>query len=237
MLNKIGLENILFLDIETVPQYSKYSEMPEKLRYFWDKKALQLNKEKSPEELYGKAGIYAEFGKIICISFGYIRRKKDELGLFIKSIYGDNEREVLIKFNSLLQGYYNSEKHFLCAHNGKEFDFPYIARRSLINRIQLADILNTPGAKPWEVKHLDTLELWKFGDYKHWTSLDLLTAIFDIPSSKDDIDGSMVNEIYWQNADLQRIVEYCQKDVVALAQLYLRYLNKPLIKNENIFIK
>ena len=237
MLNKINLEKILFIDIETVPQYKNYNEIPEKLRLFWDKKALQLDKNIPPQEQYNKAGIYAEFGKIICISISYIRKHNDKLALFVKSIYDHNEKNILLKFNSILDGYYNTENHFLCAHNGKEFDFPYIARRTLINQIKLANILNTPGAKPWEIRHLDTLTLWRFGDYKNWTSLDLLTSLFDIPSPKTDIDGSMVGEIYWINNDLERIANYCQQDVVAVAQLFLRYLNKPIIKNDLIFFK
>lgn len=237
MLNKTDLEKILFIDIETVPLYKNYVEMPEKLRSLWDKKAKQLNNELTAEEQYNKAGIYAEFGKIVCISLSYIRHNNENTALFVKSIYGHEERTILSKFNRLLQGYYNTDKHFLCAHNGKEFDFPYIARRTLINRLNLASILNTPGAKPWEVRHLDTLELWRFGDYKHWTSLDLLTTIFDIPSPKTDIDGSQVGEVYWKQNDLERIVNYCQQDVIAVAQLFLRYLNKPIIHEEFVFYR
>ncbi|MBN2662700.1 MAG: 3'-5' exonuclease [Bacteroidales bacterium] len=237
MLNKIDLEKILFIDIETVSQYKNYSEIPEKMRIFWDKKAQQLDENTLPEEQYNKAAIYAEFGKIVCISFCYIRKNNNKLAIFVKSIFGHDEKNILLKFNKMLDGYYNTENHFLCAHNGKEFDFPFIARRTLINQLNLATILNTPGAKPWEIRHLDTLALWRFGDYKNWTSLDLLAAIFDIPSPKTDIDGSMVGKIYWENNDLERIVKYCQQDVVAVAQIFLRYINKTIIPEDLVFFK
>ena len=238
MLDEISLEKILFLDIETVPQYPDYNLLPDNFKKLWDKKASQLAKnDETPEEIYPKAGIYAEFGKIIAISIGYIRRNNDELNLIIKSISGDVEHDILVKINKLLDDYFNTESHFLCAHNGKEFDFPYIARRSLINGVKIANILNTPGAKPWQIRHLDTLELWRFGDYKHWTSLELLTTIFDIPSPKGDIDGSQVYKVYWQDKDLQRIAKYCQNDVIAVAQIFMKFSSRELIKEENIIFK
>lgn len=238
MLKDIDIEKILFLDIETVPQYPNYEELPEKLRLLWDKKARFLVKdEETATDVYPKAGIYAEYGKIITISIGYLRIKNGKTALFIKSISGDDEKIILQKFNRLLDGYYNSEAHYLCAHNGKEFDFPYIARRSLINGVKVANILDTPGAKPWQIRHLDTLELWRFGDYKNWTSLEVLTTIFGIPSPKIDIDGSQVWKVYWQDNNLERIVNYCQLDVVAVAQLYLRYLNREIIPEDLIIYK
>ncbi len=241
MLDKIPLENILFIDIETVSQYPNYDELPDKFKKFWDKKAFYLSKNdaapNTPNEIYQKAGIYSEFGKIVTIALGYIRQNSEKKVLYVKAISDKNERIILAKFNDFLDRYFNTENHYLCAHNGREFDFPFIARRSLINNIKIAKILNTQGAKPWEIKHIDTLDLWKFGDYKHWVSLDLLTAIFDIPSPKDDIDGSMVNEIYWKENDLERIAKYCKKDVVALTQLYLKFNNSPLIEEENILFR
>ena len=237
MLQDIDLEKILFIDIETVPQHPNYSELSDKFKKHWDKKASYLSADETPEALYPRAGIYAEFGKIIVISLGYIRKKKGKVGVFIKSIYGNDEKIILQKFNRLLNGYYNTEAHYLCAHNGKEFDFPYIARRSLINGVKIADILNTPGAKPWQIRHLDTLQLWRFGDYKNWTSLDVLTTVFNIPSPKADIDGSIVWKVYWEDKNIERIKKYCQNDVIAVAQLFLRYLNKPLIPQDLIFFR
>ncbi|HOI87038.1 MAG TPA: 3'-5' exonuclease [Lentimicrobium sp.] len=237
MLDDLNIENVLFLDIETVPQYPDYNDLPEDTRKFWNHKADSLKnirneKAEDPEVLYGKAGIYAEFGKIICISVGFIRKEQ----LRIKSFAGDDERELLSNFSLLLQKSFNSSDHLLCAHNGKEFDFPYISRRMLINGVRIPSLLDISGKKPWEVKHLDTMELWKFGDYKNYTSLALLTSIFNIPTPKDDIDGSQVGGVYWNEKNLQRIVEYCQKDVVAIVQLLRRYKGMELIDPSNIKI-
>ena len=234
MLYNLNLYNILFLDIETVPAFENYDSLSEKMRKHWERKAsfLKSENEKTPEELYGRAGIYAEFGKIIVISVGYFNRNEFR----IKSFYGDDEKELLLDFAQLLNRHYNQAESIMCAHNGKEFDFPYIARRMLINGIELPDILQIAGKKPWEIKHLDTMELWKFGDYKNYTSLDLLTTIFDIPTPKDDIDGSMVAKVYYEEKNLERIKIYCQKDVLAIAQLMKKYLNQPLINEDQIVI-
>ncbi|RLD67060.1 MAG: 3'-5' exonuclease, partial [Bacteroidetes bacterium] len=194
MLDKIKIKDVLFLDIETVSAFPAHSEMSERLQELWAKKTkyIQEKEDIKPEELYERAGIYSEFGKIVCISVGFIVEQDKTLHFRLKSFYGDNEKELINNFNNLLNKSFNKEHHYLCGHNAKEFDFPYIARRSLINGLKLPQQLNIAGKKPWEVKHLDTMDLWKFGDYKHYTSLNLLTAIFDIPSPKDDIDGSEV---------------------------------------------
>jgi 3'-5' exonuclease len=232
MIYNLNLSRVLFLDIETAPQSPDYNSLDENGKRLWDKKASQLKTkdEGSPDELYNRAGIYAEFGKIIVISVGYFNGSEFRL----KSFYGDDEKILLEEFAVLLNRHYNNADDMLCAHNGKEFDFPYIARRMVINGIELPFILQLAGKKPWEIKHLDTMELWKFGDYKSYTSLDLLTYIFGIPTPKDDIDGSMVYKIYYEEGDLERIKNYCQKDVLAIAQVMKRYLNQPLIKEENI---
>jgi len=235
MLKNLNLENVLFLDIETVPQYAGYNELPDHFKKLWDDKAGRLKqgeKPETPEELYQRAGIYAEFGKIICISVGFLTGSQFRL----KSFYGDDERELLAEFSGLLKKHYNTNQHLLCGHNGKEFDFPYIARRLLINRLPLPEILNLAGKKPWEVQHLDTMDLWRFGDYKNYTSLSLLTAIFNIPTPKDDIDGSQVYSVYWEERDLERIVTYCQKDTLAVAQILLSYMGRPLIKETDVNI-
>lgn len=235
MLNRINLEKILFLDIETVAQKADFLELNDNFRKHWEKKASFLAKnEETPEEIYDKAGIYSEFGKIVCISVGFIRLEDGEKKLRIKSYANDDEKYLLNEFFDLLNQHYHHQDDLLCAHNGKEFDFPYIARRALVNQIEIPPILDLAGKKPWEVQHLDTLQLWKFGDYKHYTSLSLLTTIFDIPTPKDDIDGSMVNHVYWKEQDLDRITIYCQKDVVALTQLFLKFKNESLIEEENI---
>ncbi len=232
MIYDLNIDNVLFLDIETVSASQSYSHLNEKMKKLWDRKAASLRREpnESTEELYVKAPIYAEFGKIIVISVGYFNGNSFR----IKSFYGDDEKELLNEFAQLLERHYDNSTSLLCAHNGKEFDFPYIARRMLVNGIRLPSILQLAGKKPWEIRHLDTMELWKFGDYKSYTSLELLAALFDIPTPKDDIDGSQVGRIYWEERDLERIKNYCQKDVLAIAQLMLRYQNQPLIRNEQL---
>ncbi|NQU32929.1 MAG: 3'-5' exonuclease [Bacteroidetes bacterium] len=235
MLNDLKLDNVLFLDIETVSQVPSFGELDEKFKYLWEKKAELLKRNKpdsTADQLYNSAGIYAEFGKIVCISCGYMNGKEFRL----KSFYGDDEKILLEEFADLLDKHYSNNYSLLCAHNGKEFDFPYIARRMLVNGIKLPDIINLAGKKPWEIRHLDTMELWKFGDYKHYTSLELLAAIFNIPTPKDDIDGSMVGHVYWVEKELDRIVIYCQKDVVTIVQLLRRYLGMTLISDTDIVI-
>ena len=232
MLNYINLDHVLFLDIETAPQYADYTSSSETYRTLWDRKAewLLKNEEDTPESVYERAGIYAEFGKVICISVGFLT----DTTFRLKSFYGHAEKEVLKDFAGLLNSHFNKNHHLLCAHNGKEFDFPYLSRRMLINGIRLPLALNIAGKKPWEVQHLDTMELWKFGDYKNYTSLELLAYLFSIPTPKDDIRGSDVARVYWQENDLPRIVEYCQKDVLTVAQILLSMKGESLIPEENI---
>ena len=231
MISKININDILFLDIETVPQYPSFKDVPPAVAELWDKKSKYVRKEgETAADVYDRAGIWAEFGRIICISMGFIFSRNEERCIRIKSFYSDSEKSLLQETSEQLQQFF-AKKHLgkLCAHNGKEFDFPYIARRMLINGLKLPGMLDVAGAKSWEVPFLDTMELWKFGDYKHYTSLNLLTQIFDIPTPKDDIDGSMVADVYYTENDLQRIVRYCEKDVVAVAQLLLRYKGEELI--------
>jgi len=234
------VNNILFIDIETVPQYESYQDLPEEWKALWDIKAGYLirNKEvESVETIYPKAGIYAEFGKIICISCGFIQGSGDHKRMVLKSFYGENESLLLFEFSEMLRKWSAGEQRYLCAHNGKEFDFPYLCRRLVINNIPIPPILNIAGKKPWEVGHLDTMELWKFGDFKSYTSLNLLAHTLNIPTPKDDIDGSRVWEVYWKDRDLNRIITYCQKDVITVTQLLLKLMGEQLVKQENIEIK
>jgi predicted PolB exonuclease-like 3'-5' exonuclease len=236
----MNFASILFLDIETVPQHSDYASLSKDWKELWDIKAGYLirNKEaETPESIYSRAGIYAEFGRIICIGCGFIVGEGEQKKINLKSFYGDNEKILLVEFCDMLNKWSAKEQKWLCAHNGKEFDFPYLCRRLIINEIPIPSILNVSGKKPWEVNHLDTLELWKFGDFKSYTSLNLLAHSLGVPTSKDDIDGSMVWAVYWNDKDLQRIVTYCQKDVVTLAQIFLRMNHEPLIKKDNIIYK
>jgi 3'-5' exonuclease len=235
MLEQLNLSNVLFLDIETVPQTYQFNELDDAEQKLWEKKQrFLINENQTAEDLYSKAGIYAEFGKIICISVGFTIASGDKRQLRIKSFYGDDEKKLLQEFNGLLNSHFNGQQHLLCAHNGKEFDFPFIARRILINGLKLPKLLDIAGKKPWEINHLDTMELWKFGDYKNFTSLELLAHIFDIPTPKDDIDGSQVAKVYYEDKDLPRIVEYCQKDVITIVQLLLRYKGESLIDESNV---
>jgi predicted PolB exonuclease-like 3'-5' exonuclease len=235
MLDKIPLSHILFLDIETVPAYPSLGDVPSDFKALWERKALQIRKseEDTPESLYHRAGIYAEFGKVICISCGMFT---PEGNFRIKSFFGDDEKTVLSDFATLCDRSFSASERYLCAHNGKEFDFPYLSRRMLINSIRLPGILDTPGKKPWEVSHLDTHELWKFGDYKSFTTLNLLAAVFGIPTPKDDIDGSKVWEVYWLERNLPRIVTYCQKDTLTVAQIYLRFRGEPILEPSQVEI-
>ena len=190
---------------------------------------MQEKDQLSAEEVYEKAGIYAEFGKIICISVGFLIQAKGEMQIRLKSFSSMNEKKLLQGFIDLLNTHYNHNSYILCAHNGKEFDFPYISRRLLVNEMKLPILLNNAGKKPWEINNIDTLELWKFGDYKHYTSLELLTNIFNIPTPKDDIDGSQVAKIFYEDQDIDRIINYCEKDVIATIQLFQKYRGQDLI--------
>ncbi|CAA7386429.1 3'-5' exonuclease [Chryseobacterium fistulae] len=227
MIQNIPLERILFLDIETVPNSKSWDELPETEQKLWDKKTkFQRKEDISAEEFYDKAGIMAEFGKIICISIGMLE-KNDTLK--IKSFANDDEKKILIEFGEI----FNSPRLrdvILCAHNGKEFDFPWIARRFLINGMLPPAPFQMFGKKPWEIPHIDTMELWKFGDYKSFVSLELLAHVFGIPTPKDDIDGSMVSSIYYIEKDLQRIVKYCEKDVLTLSNIFRRMRQEDLLK-------
>ena len=231
MLNNIDTSKILFLDIETVPQVYRFQELNDTSKSLWSKKTkyLQEKDQLSAEEVYEKAGIYAEFGKIICISVGFLIQAKGEMQIRLKSFSSMNEKKLLQGFIDLLNTHYNHNSYILCAHNGKEFDFPYISRRLLVNEMKLPILLNNAGKKPWEINNIDTLELWKFGDYKHYTSLELLTNIFNIPTPKDDIDGSQVAKIFYEDQDIDRIINYCEKDVIATIQLFQKYRGQNLI--------
>lgn len=234
MLHKINLENVLFLDIETVPEYEYYNQMTDEKKELWAQKtAYKRQDDFTPEEFYDRAGIWAEFGKIVCISVGYFNTKGDVRNFRVTTFFG--EEDILLKeFKNLLTTHFASPKYVLCAHNGKEFDFPYIARRMVINRIDLPPKLNLFGKKPWEVPHIDTMELWKFGDFKHYTSLKLMTNVLGVPSPKEDIDGSMVRDVFYIDNNIDRIVKYCELDVIAIAQVFLRLRNEDLLVDDEI---
>ncbi len=235
MLDTIRVEDIMFLDIETVPQEACFDNVNPELQSLWEKKSQYFRQdEESAAEVYGRAGIYAEFGKIVCISVGVISARGGQRIFRVKSFAGDNEKVLLEDFGQMLNQFARDMHKNICGHNAKEFDFPYIARRMLINGIRLPAILDVAGKKPWEVKFLDTMDMWKFGDYKHYTSLNLLTTIFNIPSPKDDIDGSQVAHVFYEERDVERIARYCEKDVLATAQLFLRFKGEDLIAEDAV---
>ncbi len=227
-------DKILFLDIETVPRWPDYDAMPEHFRVLWNHKANHIKNlpDDTARSLYPRAGIYAEFGKIICISTGFFHQDCFR----IKSFYGDDEKIMLEDFKTMLERMNSTQPYLLAAHNDKEFDFPYISRRMLVNGIMLPDVFDNSGKKPWETSFIDTMEMWKFGDYKHYTSLALLAALFDIPSPKEDIDGSQVAIVYYESNDLKRIVRYCQKDVITVARLYCKFKGLPAPADGQIVI-
>jgi DNA polymerase elongation subunit (family B) len=232
MLEGVKLNEILFLDIETVPMTASMSDLPEPFQKHWEKKSSHFrSSEESASDVFQRAGIYAEFGKIICISVGLLIGDDK---FRVKSFSGDDEKKLLIEFSGMINSWDKSGTKLLCGHNLKEFDVPYIARRLLVNGLNLPAAFNIAGKKPWEVKHLDTLELWKFGDYKNFTSLALLADLFNIPTPKDDIDGSQVYGVYYTEKDIDRISTYCEKDVLCVANLILRFAGKPIISFDNL---
>jgi 3'-5' exonuclease len=237
MLKELNVEEVLFIDIETAPLVNSFENLPENWKKHWEHKMkFQMNQAETAADLYPRAGIYAEFGRIICISAGYIAQKKGEKFFRVKSFYDEDEKTLIQNFFNALEKFNRLGKNKLCAHNGQEFDYPYIARRAVVHGLELPKILDIAGAKPWEIKDLllDTLQLWKFGDYKHYTSLSLLCELFKIPTPKDDIDGSQVARVYWEDNNLDRIVRYCEKDTLAVANLLLRYKGDKIIPAENM---
>lgn len=246
IIQKKTLKNVLFIDIETVSLTGNFHELPESLQHLWICKSRQFLPDRwmeMTEELAAvfykeKAGIFAEFAKVVCISIGYLSLQKDEDPILrIKSIYGD-EVEILQSFNEILNNHYDDLKEdVLCGHNIKEFDIPFICRRNVVHGLSLPRLLNIAGKKPWQLQHLlDTMELWRFGDYKNYTSLALLSGTLGIPSPKDDIDGSQVGHVFWEEDDIERIVTYCEKDVLTVAQVAMRFAGLPLLEDENIEI-
>ncbi len=245
MIEAIDLTKILFLDIECVSCQPSYDKLDGTFQELWATKSKNILRRNNPDpseediaaNFLEKAGIFAEFGKIVCISVGFVARDTNkQLVVRLKSFANDDEKVLLEEFCQLLSQHYNNpNSHFLCGHNIKEFDIPYICRRMVINQLPFPSLLQLHGKKPWETKYLlDTLELWKFGDIKNYTSLKLLAATLGFPSPKDDIDGSDVGRVYWEEKDLERIAVYCEKDVLATVQLFLRFRRLPLLEKDQI---
>ncbi len=233
------LKNFLFLDIETVPVVYRYEDLEENWKKLFEKKVrYRINEENPPEQIYEKAGIWAEFGKVVAVGFGKFKFENNKQILYVKTLANPNEKHLLEEVRQVLDNFYKpGDRKFLCAHNGKEFDFPFLARRMLINQIKLPEVLKTHGMKPWETPYCDTMELWSFGDRKHYTSLELLSALLNIPTSKENFDGSEVARIYYEEKNLQKIAEYCTRDVVALVNVFLRFREEEILtKDQVVFI-
>ena len=247
MIDDIDVTKVLFLDIETVSGAATYDDLTDTFKYLWGLKApgvlkrygQELEEEETAAAYVDKAAIFAEFGKIVCISVGAVHRGKDNrLKIRLKSFANRDERVLLEEFSAMLDQYYGDPRtQFICGHNIKEFDVPYMCRRIVANQLPLPRMLQITGKKPWELNHLvDTMTLWKFGDYKSYTSLKLLAGVLDFPTPKDDIDGSQVGRVFWDDDDLERIAVYCEKDVLATAQLFFRYQRKPLLEEDQVFV-
>jgi uncharacterized protein YprB with RNaseH-like and TPR domain len=231
------LDNLLLIDIETVPLVKSYTELSESHQQLWNRKSLLLDKESEDFEktFEEKAGIYAEFGKIICIGVGYFILENGKHVLRVKTLSNVDEKKLLSEFTTLVNTFFKKQIKQFCGHNIKEFDIPYLCRRLLINGIMMPDILDDfQNKKPWETPILDTLQLWKFGDYKHYISVALLAEVLHIDTPKDDIDGSDVARVYWQENNLERIATYCGKDVITIAQVLLKLKGLPLLQKNDI---
>jgi 3'-5' exonuclease len=238
-MQNIRLENLLLIDIETVSEYPTFSGLNEDWKHLWEEKVQrQLPENITAEEFYPqRAGVMAEFSKVVCISVGYFKKEGKAIHLRVKSFYGDDEKILLQEFITALQKMEgNNNKWSFTGHNIKEFDIPFLCRRLLIMGLQLPAFLDFQNMKPWETNMIDTFQYWRFGDYKHYTSLKLLAAALNVPSPKDDIDGSMVGDVYWKEKNLERIVTYCQKDVVTTANIVLRFKNLPLLAEGDVEI-
>ncbi len=234
MFTRHQIENILFIDVETASQQASFEELSDRMQMLWEKKAQKYLKADSSEnvkQLYQKkAAIHPEFARAVCISCGYIQFNSEGIpDLTLKSYAGEYEPEILSTFGQMLTKFMAKDGRNLCAHNGKEFDFPFLGKRFLIQGIPLPDVLQIQGKKPWEVSFVDTMDLWRFGDYKSYISLDLLATVLGVPSPKDDIDGSEVSKIFWQEKNIERIQIYCEKDVKTTAQILLRMCQMPML--------
>lgn len=237
MIAKMPLENFLIIDIETVSERMNYDGLSSEWQHLWEEKVYRSIPENTAVTEYypQRAGVMAEFAKVVCISIGYFKRGREGNQFRVKSIFGEDELELLKQFISTVDQLEAANKHWsFTGHNIKEFDIPFLCRRLLINGMAIPPYLDFQNMKPWETNMVDTFQYWRFGDYKNYTSLKLLAAALNVPSPKDDIDGSMVGNVYWKEKDLQRIAVYCQKDIVTVANIILRFKHLPLLTEEQV---
>lgn len=233
-----NFKNILFIDIETASGVNTYTTLTENMQKLWLRKARSLMNplQKPLEDLYfERAALFPEFGRIISIGMGFLfYNKNKELSLKVKTISNKNEKDLLLEFNQFIESTYPSKELSLVAHNGKEFDFPYLCKRMLVHQLVIPKALQLQGKKPWEVVHQDTIEWWRFGDKKGYVSLELLAEIMGIGNVKTDLSGDKVNYTFYIEKDLEKIKKYCAEDVITLAQLFLRFNFIDYIQEKNI---
>lgn len=233
------LSDLLIIDIETVPAEKTYDHLNQQWKaLFTDKATKTVPFLENPAEIYQKrGGIWAEFGKIVCIGIGIFRWVDPvgwELDLF--SFAGHEEVEILRNFAVFCEKQANNQPGFgFAGHNIREFDLPFIGRRMLINGVPLPISLQLQNKKPWELSHhFDTMAYWKFGDYKSYISLELLANVLGIDTPKQGISGADVQHLYYEQNNLPAIVAYCKKDVIATARIIQRYLNLPPVGDGQI---
>jgi 3'-5' exonuclease len=239
MIARMPLENFLVIDIETVSAQPAYHSLTQEWQHLWEEKvARTVPEEITPAEYYPqRAGVMAEFAKVVCISLGYFKKEKSDYQFRVKSIFNHEEKLLLNQFISTVNQLEAANNHWcFTGHNIKEFDIPFLCRRLLVNGISIPPYLDFQNMKPWETNMVDTFQYWRFGDYKNFTSLKLLAAALNVPSPKDDIDGSMVGQVYWEENNLERIAIYCQKDIVTVANIILRFKSLTLLKEEQVVI-
>jgi len=225
----MAMKDYLFIDIETVPACAQYDQLSEKMQAFWTKKSSKHFDLPADESFEKHAGIYAEFGKVVCIGLGYLDQQTNSFR--IKTLADHDEQKILTQLADVFD---KSKRKILVGHNIKEFDVPFLCRRMLIHQVALPNILQLAGKKPWEVAHIDTLELWKFGDWKNFTSLDLLATLFGVPSSKEIISGAQVGQVYYQSHDLELIARYCASDVLTTARVFTKMQGLPPIEDDQV---
>ncbi len=237
------LKQMVFIDIETIRGKKTYNDVITEnpaLDDYWQTKHTQI-REKEPlsyghiedsAEMYEKmAALYPEWGQIVCISIGQIKFDEDgnPIKFTTKSFSGLYEKILLEEFNETASKIMSKYPRMQwVGHNIKGFDMPYIIKRSLINGVRVPNVFHLQKQKPWESQLIDTNDVWKFNGW-NGARLGLLTEILNIPSPKQDMDGKMVSDVFWEDGDLNRISEYCEMDINATANVMLRISGMDII--------
>lgn len=222
MIKKEDLNNLLYFDVETAGKYESYEDLAlqnPRLAKLWEKRAKYFRantlgmEEMGDSEIYSqKSGLEPEFGRVVCVSFGVWDGENHRL----TSFYGDNEQEILEKTAKIFSNAV-SKGMKICGHNIKMFDVPFLGKKMIFSGIDVPQNLLLWDKKPWEVPILDTAEFFSFGSWSHkFLGLDLLACSLGIESPKEDIDGSQVHNTFWGEKNYERIMEYCEKDVLTV---------------------